>query len=57
MCWLRLMFLAMPAHGKKFHYVLKSNVFQNYRKSFGGQNHFLLKSLKLICKISQVQFD
>jgi hypothetical protein len=57
MCWLRLMFLDMPAHGKKFHYAQMSNVHQNYIRSFGGQNRFLLKSLKMICKISQVQFD
>lgn len=56
MCWLRLMFLDMPAHGKKFHYAQMSNVHQNYIRSFGGQNRFLLKSLKMICKISQVQF-
>jgi hypothetical protein len=38
------MFLAMLAHGKKFHYVQTFNVLQSYMKSFGGQNRFVLKS-------------
>jgi hypothetical protein len=46
MCWLRLMFLAMPAHGKKFHCVQMSDVLRNYMKSFGGQNPFFIEAIK-----------